>query len=234
MNLPDPNNGHTDIAHQLAEALMRVNITPLEYRIIWAIWRKTYGWHKDTEAIPLRMFEKMTRLDRRNITRVIYRLEEKRMIKVERGHKVNYYQFNLNYLTWKVDASLEDVGRRYTETVYTRPLKVVHLDTPVKEKKETIPKKSTHEVKEIFDYYDKHIRYRKRREQKHRVMITLCLKRFSVDELKMAIDGIASSEYHMKKKLFEMERIFLSSYRVEKCIDLYRENRKEPPWILQD
>lgn len=42
MAKPDINNGHIDIAHELAEALMKINLSGYQYRIIWVIFRKTY------------------------------------------------------------------------------------------------------------------------------------------------------------------------------------------------
>lgn len=71
MARPDINEGHIDIAHDLAEALMKVNLSGYQYRIIWCIFRKTYGWHKSTDKISLTQFEKMTGLKRRNVNRAI-------------------------------------------------------------------------------------------------------------------------------------------------------------------
>ena len=67
MARPDPNNGHIDIPHELAEVLMKIKLTSYQNRIIWCIWRKTFGWHKESDSISLSQFEEMTGMDRRNI-----------------------------------------------------------------------------------------------------------------------------------------------------------------------
>lgn len=234
---PDPENGHIDMANELAEELMKINISPNQYRVLWLIWRKTYGWHKENDFISLTQFEDYTNLDRRNIARAIKKFENLNMIKVTRQKGRNSYEFNSDYEQWnkkKTSVRKDTSVSTNTNSVSKPTPKIVSKKTPTKENKETIPKKSTKEVKEIFDYYDKNIHYLKKREQKHRAMITKCLKRFSVEELKMAIDGIANSEYYMKNRFFEMERIFLDYNRVKKWMMLYRKNREEIPWILPD
>ena len=57
---PNITNGHIDIANELAEALTRVNLSGYQYRIIWCVFRKTWGWHKSTDKISLTQFKDMT------------------------------------------------------------------------------------------------------------------------------------------------------------------------------
>ena len=40
---PQSENGHIDIANEIGEALSRINFSAYESRILWVIWRKTYG-----------------------------------------------------------------------------------------------------------------------------------------------------------------------------------------------
>ncbi|MFZ3386508.1 MAG: replication protein [Candidatus Hydromicrobium sp.] len=41
MAKPDINDGHIDIANDLSEALMRINLSGYQYRTIWCVFRKT-------------------------------------------------------------------------------------------------------------------------------------------------------------------------------------------------
>lgn len=94
--------GHIDINHELAEALMRINLTAYQSRIIWAIFRKTYGWHKSEDRISFTRFEKMTGLRRWHIDRTLRELEILNIITINRNTYINTYKFNANYNTWNI------------------------------------------------------------------------------------------------------------------------------------
>ena len=48
---PQAENGHTDIANEIVEALARTRISGTETQLLWVIFRKTYGWHKKEDEI---------------------------------------------------------------------------------------------------------------------------------------------------------------------------------------
>ena len=74
---PQPQNGHIDVANLIAEKLATINISGEEYRIIWAIFRKTWGFHWKYDYISLSQFEKITLLPRSSVARAIKKLREK-------------------------------------------------------------------------------------------------------------------------------------------------------------
>jgi len=142
--MADPNskNGHIDIPHDIAEALMKVNLSGYQYRIIWCIFRKTYGWHKSTDKISLMQFEKMTGLKRKYICRAIENLEDKNMIIVDRNSYVNTHKFNADYNTWKFKTSPKiGTSQNRVKPVPKKGHKPVPKKGHTKEKKETIQKK---------------------------------------------------------------------------------------------
>jgi len=53
---PQPENGHTDIANEIIEALWKINLSSYEWRVLLYLLRKTYGWHKKTDQISLSQF----------------------------------------------------------------------------------------------------------------------------------------------------------------------------------
>jgi len=150
--LPQAENGHIDIAHGIAEALAQVNLSPYESRVLWAIFRKTYGWHKKKDAISLSQFQKITGIDRNNIRRTLKGLMEKEIIS-QNGQKgnINLWGFQKDYKQWK-GVSQERV---YKDPLSTDPIGSPKTPsggspetpisgspkTPTKEKKETIQKK---------------------------------------------------------------------------------------------
>ena len=238
MASPNPKNGHIDIPHELAEELMKINISRYQYRILWLVWRKTYGWHKDSAHISLTKFEKYTDLDRRNIARTIKELERLNIIKVERGQGRNEYSFNLDYEMWNRGASVNSdtsVGRDTTPVSIKTP-KIVSVETHIKEKKETIKKKED-PVMEIFDYYCQKIKKLRIWDKKRKNMIGDRLKKWKPAELKQAIDGVANSKWHTENGQNGFDLIFKNDRQVEKYISMCRETKndqEEIPWIHQN
>jgi len=104
---PQRENGHIDIANEIAEKLARTQLSGTEHRILWAVWRKTWGWHKKEDRISLSQLVKMTELDRRSLRRTLKGLIEKNIViknfgrdKIALG-SINFLRFNKDYETWK-------------------------------------------------------------------------------------------------------------------------------------
>ena len=187
----DPENGHIDIAHDLAEALMKVNLSGYQNRIIWCIFRKTYGWHKSTDKISLTLFEKMTGLKRQNVNRAIKKLEALNMIIVDRNNRVNTYKFNSDYDTWKLNKqslnkdSLNKDSLNKVQGLPKMGVKTLPKLGVTKEKKETIQKK---ESLIIFDYWNEEkIIIHRKLDQATESSINARLKDNSVDEIRDSI-----------------------------------------------
>jgi len=102
---PQAENGHIDIANEIAEALMRVNLSPYESRVLWMIFRKTYGWNKKSDWITLRQFMTNTGLDRRLAHRAVHSLFDRNIIVISRDDRGRVsYSFQKNYTIWKVSS----------------------------------------------------------------------------------------------------------------------------------
>ncbi len=188
---PDPKDGHIDIAHEIAEALMRINLSGYQYRIIWCIIRKTWGWHKSTDKISLTLFEKMTGLKSKYICKAIKDLEALNMIIVDRNNRVNTYKFNSHYDTWKLNKqslnkdSLNKDSLNKVQGLPKMGVKTLPKLGVTKEKKETIQKK---DLFIILDYWNKKdLIPQKRMTPKLRVSISAVLKDNSIDEIKKSI-----------------------------------------------
>lgn len=102
---PQAEDGHIDIANELAEAFRRVNLSSYEWRILWAILRETYGWHRKMAPISLTDFQKATGLDRSNISKTLSKLIGRRIIRkgIETKKKFRRYSGdsdNTNSITY--------------------------------------------------------------------------------------------------------------------------------------
>lgn len=101
-------HGYTKIADAILEQLARVRLSPTQYRIIFIIWRYTYGFGRTEHNMSLSFLQEATGCDRRSIQRELTRLEERKFIIQNVNHgSSRYIKFNKNYDDW----DSESVGR---------------------------------------------------------------------------------------------------------------------------
>jgi phage replication O-like protein O len=102
---PQKEDGYIGIACEIAEALTWVNLSPYESRVLWFIFRKTYGWGKKMESIPLSQFAKSIKLDRRLVHRTIKSLRSKHMLVISRDDRGDIsYGFQKNWELWGLSS----------------------------------------------------------------------------------------------------------------------------------
>lgn len=148
---PQVEDGHIKIANEIGEVLAKTNLSAYETRILWVIWRKTYGWHKKADQISVTQFQRLTGLHRRHVQRTIKRLMERNIIASTGYSRITTYQFQKDYTKWKDIASKgypapkEAIDR----SLKRRPQK--HLTKALnygRSQKETDPR-----VKEVLNYW---------------------------------------------------------------------------------
>jgi len=139
MENPQTENGHIDIANEIAEKLSSFHLSGNEWLILWVILRKTWGWHKKEDAISLTQFEKKTGLSRPSVREALTKLVGKKVLVV--GKKVlgtNTYGFNKLYSQWVVGKKVL-VGFSVRLVGKKEPI-LVGKKEHTKENKETITK----------------------------------------------------------------------------------------------
>lgn len=109
---PQVEDGHIDIANEIAEALARINFSAYEYRILWVIWRKTYGWHKKMDRISVTQFQAITGLKRWHVSRTLSELIKRNIVTRIGDNRIITYSFQKDYTKWKdVTKRGNDVGK---------------------------------------------------------------------------------------------------------------------------
>jgi len=93
---PQIENGHIDIANEIAEALARTELNGYESRYLWVLWRKTYGWHKKEDIISNSQFVEATGIKKQHIWRTEQRLIQRKIV-TKNGNKL---RFNKHYKDW--------------------------------------------------------------------------------------------------------------------------------------
>ncbi len=105
---PQLENGHTRIANELLEEIVRYPFCATELKIILFIIRKTYGWGKKTNVLSYGVIAKGTKSDIRYIKRLMNRLvRDKILIKVN-SKQQNLFGLNKDYTSWRLWKTQDD------------------------------------------------------------------------------------------------------------------------------
>lgn len=107
---PQLEDGYTRIANELLEALIKACLSGQEFKIILAVFRKTFGWKnpetgksKIWDNISYTQFQQLTGINRRSVGKVIKSLKNKNILdsSQEATSNIIRYRINKHYHTWK-------------------------------------------------------------------------------------------------------------------------------------
>lgn len=94
---PQKEDGYIEIANEIAGALMKTHLSGYENRVLWAIFRKTYGWHKKEDWITNSQIAKMTNIAEPHVSRTIKMLVQRKIV-TKNGKKLS---FQKKYDRWR-------------------------------------------------------------------------------------------------------------------------------------
>lgn len=102
MASPQKENGHLGIANEIIEALTRIRISGEEWQCLLVILRKTWGWQKKQDAIPLSQFCLATGMKKPNVCRALRKLLSKKIIDIIKKDNTDMaiYRVNKDFDTW--------------------------------------------------------------------------------------------------------------------------------------
>lgn len=96
-----PEHGYTKIADEILVQMARIKLSPTQYRILFIVWRYTYGFNRKEHDLTLGFISTATGCDKRQLQRELKGLEERNIIhqKVINGvgRKIS---FNKNHDEW--------------------------------------------------------------------------------------------------------------------------------------
>lgn len=226
MASPQKEDGHSAIANELLDAIIKTYFSSTEHAVFWAIVRKTYGWHKKTDRISYTQFEKMTGINRRHIAPALKRLILRNIItQIGNGQNLEY-GIQKDYEAWlPLPKQVTDTvtqtgnGRTITQTGNGQPQPLPKQvteqtitdlsNTPLpKQVTEPLPKQViTKEKKEtiqkkyiytpIFEFWNsKNIIKHKKLVPQMETAIKSALKHYSENEIRQAIENYANILHH--------------------------------------
>ena len=158
---PQKEHGHTEIANEVLEKLCTAQLTGSEFRILFFIIRKTWGWRKKMDHISLNQIARGTGIGKRSVCRVLASLEGKKYIEKVTIDYINMFGFNKDYEQWNTELIGKKIKSDQTSVIQTttlenqtsviqttrvvssRPLQVVSSRPLTKETKENKERKMT-------------------------------------------------------------------------------------------
>ncbi|MFM1655547.1 replication protein [Brevibacillus sp. B_LB10_24] len=105
--MPQIEDGYTRIANEILEHIMKASLNGTQFRIVMAVWRFTYGFHRREHDLSLTFLARAINASRGQVDRELTALIDRNIISVVgtggRGSRV--ISFNKNYTEW-VDRPL--------------------------------------------------------------------------------------------------------------------------------
>lgn len=100
---PQLHNGHTRIANEILNEIMKVNLNGTQFRLVMAIWRYTYGFQRKTYEMSVRFLADVIDAGRTQVERELKALIDRNIIdSVGIGDKgARILSFQKNHKEWK-------------------------------------------------------------------------------------------------------------------------------------
>lgn len=176
---------------------MRTNFSAYQIRILWAIWRKTYGYHKKQDWLSNSQLVEMTGIRKQHASRAVRELIQRNIV-TRSGYNVS---FNKDYTQWrelpklvtKVTSTGDNCNRyRGTQKKKERNIASSKDTSHYSQKKDTDPR-----IKQIIDYFVQAVQETKEFKpmiaSKDAAQVKRSLKNLSPEMLQNQIDFFLSN-----------------------------------------
>lgn len=128
MASPQLKNGHTRIANEIFDHIMKTNLNGTQFRLVLAIWRYTYGFQRKTNEMSISFLAKVVNVNRTQLNRELVTLIDRNIISVigigSKGARI--MGFNKNYKEWDEQLPPNEVEPEIPDQ--TKPVKKLKYD----------------------------------------------------------------------------------------------------------
>ncbi|MEH6993236.1 replication protein [Neobacillus drentensis] len=101
-------NGYTQMANEILEQMARIKLSATQYRLLFVIWRYTYGFKRKGHHLSLKFLSQATGCDHRQIQRELKSLEERKVIIQDiKSGSYRKISFNKNHDAWIGKAAID-------------------------------------------------------------------------------------------------------------------------------
>jgi phage replication O-like protein O len=143
MASPQREDGHLDIANELADALARAPLNGTQFRLLWVVMRKTYGWQKTRDRISISQFVEATGLTKTMVARELRRLVERGYLLAEGdNHHAKTFAIQKDYAKWdngKVCTNRYTVSPQSVQRLDNKCVPIVTPQKPLDKNQATVP-----------------------------------------------------------------------------------------------
>ncbi|MFT9495850.1 replication protein [Anaerosolibacter sp.] len=107
--MADLENGYTRIANEILDHMARIKFSPMQYRILFVVWRYTYGFQRKSHKISLTFLSEATGCDSRQIQRELKKLIKMNVLIEKFSSSTRELSFNKKLTAWKLDIGETDI-----------------------------------------------------------------------------------------------------------------------------
>lgn len=94
--------GFVRIPNDLLEVMIDSPFSASEFKIMWIVIRKTYGWNKENDLIPFSQFARFANLNLRYVKKIVSGLVRKNVLLKEKSRDGNIFRLNKSYHCWRL------------------------------------------------------------------------------------------------------------------------------------
>jgi phage replication O-like protein O len=154
---PQAENGHIDVANEIAEQFAKVHLTGNQWKVLWVVLRQTWGWHRKESAVSISRFQQLTGLDRRHTKRTLDELLARNLITKNGNSFIASYGFQKDYTKWRTVAK---IGNKRQTVAKIGNATVAKIGTHKRKEKKKDIKSSSSKLdpipyKEILEYLNR-------------------------------------------------------------------------------
>lgn len=110
MASPQREAGYTALANEILEAMARIKMSPMQYRLLFVVWRYTYGFQRKEADLSLTFLANATGCDKRQIQRELKDLNQRKIIIQNTEKQSRVIGFNKDYDQWLDDIPVNKEG----------------------------------------------------------------------------------------------------------------------------
>ncbi len=155
---PQKENGFTAISNEILKVLIRQNISGQEFRMVFLILRKTYGFNKKEDFISLSQMAKSLKISHIRCSQIINSLQLRKIITLTQNLNGigKEYRFNKDYEQWTtLNKNINPIRKTKSTLNVLRSLPLRKTDSTI----DTITKDTSLGLEKSFNYWNNHKSY---------------------------------------------------------------------------
>lgn len=160
--MADLDNGYTRLANEILDKMAKTKLSPTQYRILFVVWRYTYGFQRKEHELSLSFLSAATECNQRSLQRELKKLIDMNVIYELYPTQTRRLGFNKHLDEWRIESIGETAngettngetanGETADESIGETTKGTIGETAKEERKKENT--KESNPRREIFDYY---------------------------------------------------------------------------------